>query len=59
MKDGHIRVVVVVIDDGLNFILTQKKNCLLFCLEKLISKEEHNAERTFNEGIEISMITKK
>jgi len=35
MKYGHIRVVVVVIDD-----------------EKLVAKEEHNAERTFNEDFD-------
>jgi len=52
MKDGHIRVVVVVITNGLNFfIITKTKEFL--CSEKLAAKEEYNAERTFNEGIEI------
>ncbi|CAF4809051.1 unnamed protein product, partial [Rotaria sp. Silwood1] len=35
MKDGHIRVVVVVIEN-----------------EKLVYKEEHNAERTFNQDFD-------
>ncbi|CAF0938672.1 unnamed protein product [Rotaria sordida] len=35
MKDGHIRVVVVVIEN-----------------EKLVCKEEHNAERTFNQDFD-------
>jgi len=56
MKDGHIRVVVVVIANGLNFefiIISKTKEFLFFCTEKLVAKEEYNAERTFNEGIEI------
>jgi hypothetical protein len=53
MKDGHIRVVVVVIENGLNIEFRRKKELFFrYFLEKLISKGEHNAERTFNEGSE-------
>ena len=48
MKDGHIRVVVVVIENGLNLNFISIGTS--FVLEKLVSKGEHNAERAFNEG---------
>lgn len=52
MKDGHIRVVVVVIEDGKNTrrIFRKKINSCFFVVEKLVSKGERNAERTFNDG---------
>jgi hypothetical protein len=52
MKDGHIRVVVVVIENGLNYLIFKflKKLDVFSAVETLIAKEEHNAERTFNEG---------
>ena len=53
MKDGHIRLLVVVIENGWTDrprVEIFESNHFLFLIETLVAKEQHNAERTFNEG---------
>jgi len=59
MKDGNIRVVVVLIENGFfnNFYKKIKLDFFFSVVEILVAKEEQNVEGTFNEGNLISDIS--